>query len=93
MAKDQKDVEVQAEPIDDKQELEVNVVEAKEGLMSKAKKHWKIIAGAAAAGVLIVGAKVLKSRKSETCDEDYDEFDDDFDDDVVDGPDVTADPK
>lgn len=82
MAKDQV-VDVVEEPIEEVTETKVRVIEAKEGIMGKMRKNWKIIAAAAAAGVVLVGAKLLKGRKS---DQDYesDEFDeegfgDDFD--------------
>lgn len=79
MAKDQVIDVVEEEPVE--RDMEVTVVEAKEvGIMAKAKKHWKVIAGAAVAGVLLIGAKVLKSRKDAEAGEDFEDFDDDFDD-------------
>ena len=80
MAKDQV-VDVVEEPIEE-QTTKVTVVECKEGIVMKAKKHWKILAAAAAGAVVLVGAKLLKSRKDSETDYDSDEFDDGFDDDL-----------
>lgn len=85
MAKDQVVEEVETE-VDDR--MDVQVVEAKEGIVMKAKRHWKVIAAAAAAGVVLVGAKLLKNRKETNVDDDFDEFDD-FDDDVIDSTEAT----
>lgn len=71
MAKEQIIDEVQEEPIENT-ELKVKVTEVKEGVMTKVKKHWKVLAAAGAAAVIFVGAKLLKKNSENT------EFDDDF---------------
>lgn len=81
MAKDQV-VDAVEEPIEEVTETKVRVIEAKEDIVMKAKKHWKIIAAAAAGAVVLVGAKLLKSRKDSETDYDSDEFDENFGDDL-----------
>lgn len=80
MAKEQVVDVVEEQPIEET--TKVTVVECKEGIMGKVKKNWKIIAAAAAAGVVLVGAKLLKGRKNSDQDYESDEFDEDFGDDL-----------
>lgn len=67
----------------------VTVLEAKEGIMSTVKKHWKKIAVAGAAVGAVVLYKVFGSKKNDDYDDseietDFEEIDNDLDD--VDSP-------
>ena len=86
MAEDKKidDVEV----VDEERDTKVVVVEAKEGIGMKVKKHWKKIAVAGAAVAAIAAIKIFGGKKTETDDA---EFDEDFDSDIVDDPVVDTD--
>lgn len=78
------DVEV----VDEDKETKVVVVEAKEGIGMKLKKHWKKIAVAGAAVAAVAAIKIFGGKKTETDDT---EFDEDFDSDIVDDPVVDTD--
>ncbi len=86
MAEDKKidDIEV----VDEERDTKVVVVEAKEGIGMKVKKHWKKIAVAGAAVAAIAAIKIFGGKKTETDDA---EFDEDFDSDIVDDPVVDTD--
>lgn len=70
--------------VTDDQTAKVVVVEAKEGLMAKAKKHWKKIAVGAAAVAAVVAVKVIGSKRNADAETDFDDDDMDLVDDPVD---------
>jgi len=83
MAKEVIDNDVVDEVTDD-QTTKVVVVEAKEGIMAKAKKHWKKIAVGAAAVAAVVAVKVIGSKHNADAETDFDDDDSDLVDDPVD---------
>jgi len=77
------------EAVDEDKETKVVVVEAKEGIGMKVKKHWKKIAIAGAAVAAIAAVKIFGSKRDTETDDT--EFDEDFDSDIVDDPVVDTD--
>jgi len=77
------------EAVDEDKETKVVVVEAKEGIGMKVKKHWKKIAIAGAAVAAIAAVKIFGSKRDTETDDA--EFDEDFDSDIVDDPVVDTD--